>query len=154
MSLEVGALGSDGTAQVVGGSIVMAARELAEEAEAARVTLALGAVDSDKLLDLIGVLASSRVRVNLETARLGDENPLLALGKMAGRVGQYTAADAVRGRRVALGEGETPLRELMELLREQGFTGPVVVDVRELADGRAGARAGAEVLRRLLGHCA
>jgi len=39
-----------------------------------------------------------------------------------------------------LGEGQLPLPELVGLLREQGFAGPWVVDVRGLGDGAGAAR--------------
>ena len=69
-------------------------------------------------------------------------------------IGQVTAADAIRGgksvRATFLGEGQLPLPELMEILEEQGFRGPLVVDVRDLSDSAEGARHAAEVLDRLL----
>ena len=74
-----------------------------------------------------------------------------------GMIGQLTASDAIRSgrgggvRAVPLGEGQLPLRELAEMLREQGFDGPWVVDVRDLGDAAAGARQAAEVLRKLWG---
>jgi len=38
------------------------------------------------------------------------------------------------------------------LLRAQGFAGPWVVDVRDLADGARAARHAAEVLRGVMGE--
>ena len=62
-------------------------------------------------------------------------------------------ADAVRAgksvRAAMLGEGQLPLDEIMQLLREHGYSGPLVVDVRDLPDGIAGARHAADILRKL-----
>ena len=89
-----------------------------------------------------------RARMNLDGAGLigAGEDVLKAAEWMAG-CGWADDGDGCRagragrsGRRM-LGEGQLPLRELMELLREQGFAGPWVVDVRDLADG-AGRRGG------------
>jgi sugar phosphate isomerase/epimerase len=55
-------------------------------------------------------------------------------------------------RAAVLGEGQLPLRELVAMLREQGFDGPWVVDVRELGDGAGAARRAAEVLRGVMGR--
>ena len=96
-----------------------------------------------------------RARVNLDAAGLigAGEDPLTVAEEMAGVIGEVTAADAIRAgqalRATFLGEGQVPLPELMEILQEQGFHGPMVVDVRDLPDAAAGARHAAEVLRRL-----
>jgi sugar phosphate isomerase/epimerase len=97
-----------------------------------------------------------RARINFDAARMiaGGEDPLKLAEDYAGLIGQVTAADAVRAgnstRAAFLGEGQLPLPELMAILQEQGFSGPMVVDVRDLPDAAAGARHAAHVLEKLL----
>ncbi len=137
-------------------TIVAAIRDLAQHADAAGLTLALG---SDAALTLAGIIKQvdyDRARINLDSARLiaGGEDPLKLAEALAGGIGQLTAADAVRAgstvRSTFLGEGQLPLPELMEILEEQGFRGPTIVDVRDLPDAAAGARHAAQVLGKLL----
>lgn len=137
-------------------TLIAAIRELAQHADAAGLNLALG---SDSVLPLAGILKRvdyDRARINLNPARLlaGGQDILKDAEAMAGLIGQLTAADAVRAganvRATFLGEGQLPLPELMEILQEQGFQGPTIVDVRDLPDPSGGARHAAEVLEKLL----
>jgi sugar phosphate isomerase/epimerase len=120
------------------------------------VALTVGGEGIDRLGMLLKRVDYDRARINLDGARIigSAEDPLKIAEDFAGRIGQLTAADAVRSgrslRATMLGEGQLPLNELLALLREQGFSGPMVVDVRDLPDGAAGAVHAAEVLRRAL----
>jgi sugar phosphate isomerase/epimerase len=137
-------------------TIVAALRELAQRADAAGLTLVVGAEGSEALGGILKRVDFDRARMNLDGARLigAAEDPLVVAQRLAGTIGQLTASDAVRsGRSVRasmLGEGQLPLVELLANLREQGFDGPLVVDVRDLPDGVTGAEHAAAVLRRLL----
>ena len=163
VSLYAGMLGEGREGAVPGGvpegTVVAALRELAQQADASGLTLALSAGGGmEALARVLKAVDFPRAKVNLEGAGLigAGEDVLKAAEWMAGSVGQMTASDAIRagrGVRVAmLGEGQLPLRKLAELLREQGFVGPWVVDVRELGDGVGAARHAAEVLRGVMGE--
>ena len=137
-------------------SIADAARALASEADRAGVTLALSSDDSGKLRELLRLVGADHLRANLEPAGLvaAGEDPLAIAEALGESIGQFTAADAIRAGRqvrpVELEQGQVPLKELLAQLREQGFDGPTVVDVRDLANAAQGAVRAAEVLRRLL----
>jgi sugar phosphate isomerase/epimerase len=163
VSVNIGLLGASGGAEGRGGgeriaeeSVASALRELAQQADAAGVALTVGGEGIDRLGMLLKRVDYDRARINLDGARIigSAEDPLKIAEDFAGRIGQLTAADAVRSgrslRATMLGEGQLPLNELLALLREQGFSGPMVVDVRDLPDGAAGAVHAAEVLRRAL----
>lgn len=137
-------------------TIVSALRELAQHADAAGLMLALScAGNPDALAGILKQVDFDRAKVNLEGAQLlSYADPLQAADLFAGTIGQLTASDGMqRGnsfRATPLGEGQLPLPELLRRLEEQGFNGPLVVDVRDLPDALAGARHAAQVLARLL----
>jgi sugar phosphate isomerase/epimerase len=168
VALNVGRLLADTASGAAGGSqgipeatVVSALRELAQHADAAGLTLALSSGgDADTLARVLKQVDFDRAKVNLEGSQLiANADPLRAAELLAGAIGQLTASDGIRRgasggggnlRTTMLGEGQLPLAELLQLLREQGFHGPLVVDVRDLPDGIAGARHAAAVLARLL----
>ncbi len=131
-----------------------ALRELADLADRAGITLACSGETAAGLEGLLKEVAFHCARGNLDTGRLiaAGEDPLKVAEQLAGRLGEFTAADAVRAgkavRGTYLGEGQLPLPELLEILDETGFQGPTVVDVRDLADPAAAARHAANVLRK------
>ena len=136
-------------------TLVAAIRELAQHADAAGLNLALG---SDSALPLAVILKQvdyDRARINLDPARLlaAGEDILKDTESLAGLIGQLTAADAVRAgattRPTLLGEGQLPLHQLLELLHEQGFQGPTIVDLHNLPDPAAAAHHAAKVLGKL-----
>jgi sugar phosphate isomerase/epimerase len=147
-------LGPVGSGNVNEGAAAGAVRELAEMADRAGIVLAVSGESSAPVEAILKQIAFDRARVNLDSGRLiaGGEDPLKVAEELAGRLGQFTAADAVRAgkavRGAFLGEGQLPLVELLEILDEIGFRGPTVVDVRDVPDGAAGARHAAEVLRK------
>jgi sugar phosphate isomerase/epimerase len=160
VAVNIGAVpGNDAAAdaaKVPEGTLVSALRELAQQADAAGLTLAVGAEGTEKLASLLKRVDYDKARINLDSARAiaGGEDPLKLAETWGGLLGQFTAADAVRSgrsvRAAMLGEGQLPLSDLMEILREHGYRGPLVVDVRDLPDAAAGAGHAAEVLRKLL----
>lgn len=155
VSLNVGRLGEQ--AGVPETTVIAALRELAQQADSSGLTLALAAEGgAESLGRIVKAVDFERARINLDAGRaIGEGEDLLAGAEWAaGHIGQFTVADVIKSgrgvRAVPLGEGQLPLRELAALLREQGFQGPWVVDVRDLADGTTGARRAAEVLRKIL----
>jgi sugar phosphate isomerase/epimerase len=153
VSLHVGNLAGS---KMPGSTLIAAIRELAQHADAAGLTLALGSDTSGPLAGMLKQVDYDRARINFDAARMiaGGEDPLKLAEEYAGLIGQVTAGDAVRAghavRPAFLGEGQLPVPELMVILQEQGFIGPLVVDVRELPDGAAGARHAAHVLEKLM----
>ena len=153
ISLHVGNLAGS---KMPPSTIVAAIRELAQHADAAGLTLALGSDTAGPLAGVLKQVDYDRARINFDPARMiaGGEDALKLAEEHAGLIGQVTAADAVRAgnsvRAAFLGEGQLALPELMAILQEQGFAGPMLVDVRDLADGAAGARHAAHVLEKLM----
>lgn len=137
-------------------TIVSALRQLAQHADAAGLTLALSSSgDPLALASILKQVDFDRAKVNLEGPQLlAQSDPLHAAHLFAGSVGQLTASDGIRRghslHAAPLGEGQLPLAELLQLLDEQGFRGPLVVDVRDLPNALAGAHHAAQVLARLL----
>jgi sugar phosphate isomerase/epimerase len=153
VSLNVGNLADARTPM---DTVVSAIRELAQHADAAGLTLAIGSDSLDILAGILKRVDYDRARVNFDTARIiaAGEDPLKVAENLADAIGQLTAADAVRAgssvRATYLGEGQLPLPELMEILQELNFRGPTIVDPRDLPDAAKGARHAAEVLAKLL----
>jgi sugar phosphate isomerase/epimerase len=137
-------------------SICAAARTIAEEADRAGITVAFGADGSDKLADLIKAVACDRARANLDTAReiSSGVDPAAFIERLHGAIGQVTIADSIRSgpraRIVELGHGQLALSDLLNSLRQADFTGPIVVDVRDLPDAIHGAANAAKILRAIL----
>jgi len=152
VSLNIGAIGAAGA--VPEGTVVSALRDLSQQADAAGLSLAISAEHMEKLPAILKQVDYDRTRLHLEGARMigSGEDALKFLEAYGESLGQFTAADAVRAgksvRAAMLGEGQLPLDELMQMLREHGYHGPMIVDVRDLPDGIAGARHAADVLRR------
>jgi len=156
VSLNVGDLADN---KVPHSTMVAAIRQLAQHADAVgggELTLSLGGDVSEPLRSVIKEVDYDRAAANLDTGSTlaVGEDILVAAEMFAGVIGQVTAADVIRAgkmvRATFLGEGQLPLHELLEILADQGFRGPLVVDVRDLPDGAAGARHAAGVLRKLL----
>lgn len=150
------AIGSLATSKVSESTLISALRDLSQRADAAGIALALGADSTEKLASLLKNVDFDRARMDLSGARLigAGVDPLQIARDYAGHIGQFSATDAVRAghslRLVELGAGQLPLAEMLELLHEQGFAGPTVVDIRGTGDPDTAARHAAEVLRRAL----
>ncbi|MCL2641463.1 MAG: sugar phosphate isomerase/epimerase [Phycisphaerales bacterium] len=156
VSLNVGNLVDN---KVPHSTLIAAIRQLAQHADAVgggELTVSLSGDASEPLRSMLKEVDYDRAAANLDTANTlaAGEDILLAAEALAGVIGQLTAADVIRAgktiRPTCLGEGQLPLHELLEILADQGFRGPMVVDVRDLPDGEAGARHAANVLRKLL----
>ena len=132
-----------------------AARMIAEEADRAGLNVAFGADGAEQLGALIRHLDCPRALANLETARtLGaGADPVRVLDDWRGAVSLVTLADAIRAgaqvRQVELGQGQLALVEFITALRAREVLAPLVVDVRDLADGIHAAHTAAAVLRAL-----
>jgi len=161
VALHVGSLretagAATSTAQA---AILSAARELANEADKAGLTLALNAEDLGGLSKLLDSLAFDHARAHFDPASVmgAGEDPEAAAQRLLGRIGQMTADDAIGGargtsQRVELGQGHVPVRELLAMLESTGFRGPVIVDVRHLPNAPHAAQAAADYLRQMQRH--
>lgn len=135
-----------------------ALRELAEHADRAGLRLAISAEQPAAIEQMLQALNSNQVLANLEPARVlaAGADPVKVAEALAGKLAQFTASDAVRAgttlQYAELGRGQIPLAQLMDLLREQNFHGPLVVDVRQLGDPASAAHHASDVLRKLLTH--
>ena len=98
VSVNVGTLGGTGGNAVPEGTLVSALRELAQQADAAGVTLALGADSTPKLAGLLKQVDFEGAKMNLEGARTigAAEDPLKLAEEYGGMMAQFTASDAVR----------------------------------------------------------
>jgi len=134
--------------------IYAAARHIVEEADNAGIQIAFGAATSAALADLLAQVNYDRARGQMETSRAiaAGEDPAAIIHQLHGRLAQVTLADAIRAgsqvRTVELGQGQLALPDLLAALRDHEFTGPLVVDVRDLPDGPRGAQHAADVLRQ------
>jgi sugar phosphate isomerase/epimerase len=136
--------------------VMGAARELAAAADRAGVTINFSADAVPALETFLTALAFDRAKANADTRRIiaAGGDPTSSLQVLNTRLGQLTAADAIRTgatlRAVELGAGQTRWADVVALLRELEFRGPLVVDPRQLTDPVAGAAAAAHLLERLL----
>ncbi len=137
-----------------------ALRELAEQADRSGLRLAISADQPAAISQMLAALGSNQVQANLEPARIlaAGVDPLKAAEMLAGKLAQFTAADAVRMgaslQFAELGRGQIPLAQLLRILHEQNFRGPFVVDVRQLGDPASAAHHASETLRRLFADAA
>ena len=138
-------------------SAQQAATTLTEQADRCDVPLALSSSNAVFLKQLLTQIAAPHYAMaNLDALRLlaGGQKPRDVAEMLAGHIGQCTLADAIllgqRVEPVGLGQGMAQPGEVLAVLREQGFNGPLVADVNALPQPLAGARRAAEELRRLL----
>ena len=137
-------------------TIAAATRLLASEADKAGITLALSSDSPTRLQELLNLLAAPHLRANLEPASLlaAGDDPVAIAAALGNRIGQFTAADAIKAgrqlRAVELDQGQVPLADLFLQLKAQHFMGPTVVDLRDLPNTPQAAYRAAEVLRRVM----
>ena len=129
---------------------------LAREADRAgvRVVLASGAVRL--LADLLSLVNVPCLQANLDTLRLftADGGVEESANILAGKIGLWTCADVIRIggsiRTVELGTGQAHPEKILAVLRNQEFTGPILIDVRDLPDPIHAAHRAAAVLRGIM----
>ncbi len=153
LSLYIGSLTDS---KIPDSSLISALRELAQQADAAGLNLALGADVTGKLATLLHAVDFDQARIHFDGAKqiAAGENPLTLASDYAGHIGQFTASDALRAgnalRIVELGQGQLPLAQILHTLQEQNFRGPTIIDVRDIANPQAAAVHAADALRRAL----
>ena len=104
------------------------------------VTLNLGSAPQNRLeglADFESVMCQvgDRARVLLDTGRLLDagESPLHIVEAFAGRIGLVHLGDRRDARPVPVGEGDLPVSELLDLLRDSGYDGLLVLAPEAIA---------------------
>jgi len=157
VSLNIGNLTDSKTPQ---STIAAALRELAQHADAGGLSLAVGSETFSLLPALLKSVDYGPAKAHMDTARLIAESAdPLKMAEEAGAndyasIGQLTAADAIRAgsslRAAPLGEGQVPFQQLLHILHEQNFSGPTVVDLRDLSNPSESAEHAARILGPLL----
>jgi L-ribulose-5-phosphate 3-epimerase len=102
------------------------------------ISLETGQETSEELVRFIDAIEGARVGVNFDTANLvlyGTEDPPAALRRLVGRVtsvhvkdGLPPASPGALGKEVRLGEGRAGVASCLEILRNAGFTGPLIIE--------------------------
>ena len=105
---------------------------------ARRFSLETGQETSEELGRFIDAIKGAKVGVNFDTANLvlyGTEDPPAALRRLIGRVTSVHVKDGVPpaspgalGKEVRLGEGQAGVASCLAILRDAGFTGPLIIE--------------------------
>ena len=125
-------------------------------ADVAGVSLAVSSGGVDFLSALLRKHSAENLAVNLDTLKILSTGRSIgdALKILAGHIGIWTCTDAVGSARAVrpapLGSGTVPLHEIYDLLKQQDFTGPIVIDVRNLSNPLQAIIQAAEFMRKLL----
>ena len=130
--------------------------EILASGDRAGIKLALSSGHAAWLASILKKHVSKAVGAALDSARVlaaGDSPPEAAV-KLAGIIHTWICADAVRSsgamQNVLLGSGRGDFRAVADLLDEQDFSGPVVVDIRGLADPSSAAGHAARLLLEVM----
>ncbi len=131
-------IGEPADDQNISGDVAEIVRLLAVRADRTGVVVALSCGQSQWLLKLISSIDAPCLAANLDSARVvaAGGSPPQAAELLAGRMALWTCADAIRtGSTVQitpLGSGRAAGQEVVRILKNQDYTGPIVVDVRDL----------------------
>ena len=130
--------------------------EILASGDRAGINLAMSSGHAAWLASILKKHVSKAVGAALDSARVlaaGDAPPEAA-AKLAGMIHTWICADAVRSsgamQNVLLGSGRGDFRAVADLLDEQDFSGPVVVDIRGLADPSSAAGHAARLLLEVM----
>ena len=124
--------------QKISGDVAEIFRLLARHADRTGVVAALSCGQSPWLLQLLSSLNAPSLAAHLDSARIvaAGGSARHAAEMLAGHLALWTCTDAIRtGLSVQitpLGSGHAESREVVNILKNQDFTGPIVVDVRDL----------------------
>ncbi len=126
------------------------------------LTMETGQEPIDVLLRFIGDIDRPNVKVNFDPGNVilyGIGDPLEAAEKLAPYIAHMHCKDAIAsdepgikfGREMPLGEGQARLDEIIPLLKNRGYTGPLIIE-REAGPDRIGdIRSGITFLKGVLG---
>jgi len=126
------------------------------QADATGISLAISSGGVDFLGALFKNNPPGHLAANLDTLKILSAGHSIgdALKVLAGHIGIWTCADASgsgpAARPTPLGAGTVPLADIVALLKEQDFAGPIVVDVRSLPNPSQAIARAAKVLSKLL----
>ncbi len=124
--------------QKIAGDVAEIFQRLAEHADRTGVIAALSCGQSPWLLNLLSSMDAPSLAANLDSARVvaGGGSPREAAEMLAGRIALWTCTDALRNgsnvQMTPLGSGQAESREVVTILQDQDFTGPIIIDVRDL----------------------
>lgn len=124
--------------QKISGDVAEIFQILAEHADRTGVIAALSCGQSPWLLNLLSSMNAPSLAANLDSARVvaAGGSPREAAEMLAGRIALWTCTDALRNganvQMTPLGSGQAESREVVTILQDQDFTGPIIIDVRDL----------------------
>lgn len=124
--------------QNISGDVAEIFRRLAEHADRTGVIAALSCGQSPWLLHLLSSMDAPSLAANLDSARVvaAGGSPREAAEMLAGRIALWTCTDALRNgsnvQMTPLGSGQAESREVVTILQDQDFTGPIIIDVHDL----------------------
>ncbi len=131
-------IGEPAEDQKISGDVAEIFRLLARQADRTGVVAALSCGQASWLLQLLSSLNAPSLAAHLDSARVvaAGRSALQAAEALAGHLALWTCTDAVRhGSSVQitpLGSGHAESAAVINILKDQDFTGPIVVDVRDL----------------------
>ncbi|MGC9258782.1 MAG: sugar phosphate isomerase/epimerase family protein [Phycisphaerae bacterium] len=124
--------------QTTTGDVMEICHTLAVHADCTGVVVALSCGRTAWLLKVLSDIEAPSLAANLDSVRIvaAGGSPPEAAAILAGRIALWTCADAIRSgltlQSAPLGSGHAAGQQVLHILREQDYTGPVVVDVRDL----------------------
>ncbi len=130
--------------------------ELLSAADRASVKLVFSSGNAHWLKSKIKPHHSKSVGAALDSYRVlaAGQSPADAAGELAGIIHTWIGADALRHggvmQNVLLGTGQGDLHATLRALDDQYFSGPMIVDIRGLADPAGAARHAVQTLMELL----
>jgi sugar phosphate isomerase/epimerase len=143
-----------------GGDVEAITRSVMDEILAAGdrvgIQLALSSGHAAWLASILKKHVSKTVGAALDSARVlaAGYSPPDAAVELAGMIHAWICADAVRSggatQSVLLGSGRGDFRAVADVLDEQDFSGPVIVDIRGLADPSSAAGHAARLLLEVM----
>ncbi len=132
-------IGEPADDQKLSGDVAEILRRLAEHADRTGVVAALSCGQSPWLLKLLSSMDAPSLAANLDSARVvaAGGSARQAAEMLAGRIALWTCTDALRNgsnvQMTPLGSGQAESREVVNILKNQDFTGPIIIDVRDLS---------------------
>ncbi len=135
ISVYIGEPADDTT---VTGDVIEICRTLAVRADRTGVVAALSCGRTAWLLKLLSDLDTPSLAANLDSVRIisASGSPPEAAAMLAGRMALWTCADAIRSgsalQITPLGSGQADGQQVLNILKDQDYTGPVIIDVRNL----------------------
>ncbi len=124
----------------IAGDVVEIVRTITVQADRTGITCALSCGQTAWLLKLLSSIDAPCLAANLDSLRIlaAGGSPPDSAEALAGRIGLWTCADGIRSSSgfqiTPLGAGRGAGARVVEILNDQDFTGPIIIDVRDFPD--------------------